>query len=68
MSNCSLNCLKMKILPFITSLTVITEMQVSAHSSSTLIALTVSNNPNVDQTKLYVTFVQKYAKKRPYNA
>ena len=47
-----------------TSSTVISETQVSAHSSSTSIASTVSNNPNADQNEVICDLCSKIYKKR----
>ena len=46
-----------------TSSTVISETQVSAHSSSTSIASTVSNNPNADQNEDICDLCSKIYKK-----
>ena len=47
-----------------TSSTVISETQVSAHSSSTSIASTVSTNPNADQNEVTCDLCSKICKKR----
>ena len=47
-----------------TSSTVISETQVSAHSSSTSIASTVSNNPNADQNEVICDLCSKIYNKR----